>query len=107
VVCSINSLDHVDDVEASIAELARITAAGGAFLLSVEIGHEPTPAEPISLWFEILDDPGRWCDVVWRQAFEMPAQHYVNDAYHEGVPFRADAGRHPGVLVARLERRPG
>lgn len=45
-VFSFNSLDHVEDVGRTIAEVKRITKAGAVFLLLVEVNHEPTPCEP-------------------------------------------------------------
>lgn len=46
VVFSFNSLDHVEDVDASVREIARVTKPGGRFLLIVEVNHEPTDCEP-------------------------------------------------------------
>lgn len=105
VVTSLNSLDHVDDVEATLQEIARVVRAGGAFLLEVEVGHEPTPTEPISIWFDVLDDLAQWFDLVTERRFEMPQGHFVHTAWSKGVPFREDEGRHAGVLVAHLQRR--
>jgi SAM-dependent methyltransferase len=106
IVTSINSLDHVDDVTAAITEIARVTRDRGDLLLSVEIGHDPTPTEPIALWFDLLDDLLAWFDVIDRRQYEMPDGHFVNDAYRDGAPFEMSRGKHPGVLVARLRRRP-
>jgi SAM-dependent methyltransferase len=49
VVCSFNSLDHVNDVEVVISEIKRVTKPGGLFLLVVEVNHPPTPCEPHAL----------------------------------------------------------
>ena len=49
VVCSFNSLDHVADLERTLAEIRRVLVPGGLFLLIVETGHEPTPCEPIAI----------------------------------------------------------
>lgn len=46
VVCSFNSLDHVEDVERTLKEIKRVTRAGGLFLLLVETNHAPTDCEP-------------------------------------------------------------
>ena len=46
IVKAFNSLDHVEDVEATIAELCRVLKLGGNLLLIVEINHEPTITEP-------------------------------------------------------------
>ena len=46
VVSSINSLDHVDDVDQAIREMTHVLAPGGMILLIVEIHPRPTIAEP-------------------------------------------------------------
>lgn len=49
VVLARNSLDHVDDPEAVLAEAERILRPGGTLILMFDIGHPPTPTEPHSL----------------------------------------------------------
>jgi SAM-dependent methyltransferase len=49
VVCSFNSLDHVDNVERTLGEIKRVTRPGGLFLLIVEVNHRPTATEPHEL----------------------------------------------------------
>ena len=55
IVCSFNSLDHVDDLDKTIAEIGRVVAPGGYFLLLVDVNHKPTACEPISFGWEIVD----------------------------------------------------
>ena len=105
VVTSINSLDHVDDLDATLAEIARVLRPGGDFLLEVELGHEPTSTEPHSLWFDVLNQLEPSFEVVDQRAYEMPEGHWVHAAWEDGVPFDRSRGRHAGVLVARLRRR--
>src|SRR4051794_10201540 len=40
IVSCLNSLDHVDDVDAAIREITRVTRRDGTLLLFCEIGHE-------------------------------------------------------------------
>ncbi|MEX1268916.1 MAG: class I SAM-dependent methyltransferase [Balneolaceae bacterium] len=54
IVCSFNSLDHVKNVEESIAEIKRVTAPNGLFLLMVEANHKPTNCEPHEIKPEII-----------------------------------------------------
>lgn len=56
IVTTFNSLDHVEDVDATIAELCRVVRPGGDLLLIVEINHEPTITEPHFLTEKILVD---------------------------------------------------
>jgi ubiquinone/menaquinone biosynthesis C-methylase UbiE len=41
VVASVNSLDHVEDVDRTVREIKRITRPGGYFLLLVEVISPP------------------------------------------------------------------
>ena len=46
IVTTFNSLDHVEDIEATIAEVCRVLKPDGDLLLIVEVNHEPTVTEP-------------------------------------------------------------
>lgn len=105
IITSLNSLDHVDDLFATLVEIGRTLRPGGHLMLEVEIGHEPTPTEPVSIWLDILDELARDFDLVCAASFEMPeGTHAVHDAWCSGAPYDEAAGRHPGVLVAHLQR---
>ena len=45
VVC-VNALDHVDDLERTFHEIARVLARGGTFLAQINFHPAPTPTEP-------------------------------------------------------------
>ncbi len=45
VLC-VNALDHVDDVETTFAEIARVLRAGGRFLAQINFHPAATPTEP-------------------------------------------------------------
>lgn len=55
VVSSFNSLDHVDDLEASLKEIYRILKPGGDFLLITDIHEKPALCEPIAIDWNISD----------------------------------------------------
>jgi ubiquinone/menaquinone biosynthesis C-methylase UbiE len=54
VVCSFNSLDHVENLEQSVLEMKRVLKKGGVFLLIVDIHNYPTPTEPQSLKWDFV-----------------------------------------------------
>ena len=49
VVVARNSLDHVTEPAAALAEVRRILRPGGTLLVSVDVGHPATATEPHSL----------------------------------------------------------
>jgi SAM-dependent methyltransferase len=59
VVLARNSLDHVDDPAAAMAEMRRILRPSGTLLLGVDIDHPPTATEPHSIG---EDDLAAWLD---------------------------------------------
>jgi ubiquinone/menaquinone biosynthesis C-methylase UbiE len=54
VVCSLNSLDHVDDLDRAIAEIGRVLASQGRFLLLTEIHRHPRVLEPCAYSWDIV-----------------------------------------------------
>ena len=102
VVASFNSLDHVDDLDLAIAEIARVTAAGGWLLLLTEVGHDPTFTEPQAFGWEVLDRfAGDWT-VLEARRIARSAQTMMG-SLDNGVELDADDPG-PGYLAARLER---
>jgi SAM-dependent methyltransferase len=55
VVVARNSLDHVDDPDAVLAEMQRLLKPGGTLILNFDAGHAPTATEPHSLTRERID----------------------------------------------------
>jgi SAM-dependent methyltransferase len=97
VVSALNSLDHVDDLKATAAEITRVAKPGATLLLIVEVGHEPTPTEPQSLGWNVADLFAGWA-TIWQKRNAMHEEIYASlwadDPYREG----------PGLLSARLTR---
>ena len=54
IVCSFNSLDHVDDLAGAIGEMKRVLAVGGLALLLTDVHEEPTPQEPICFGWDVV-----------------------------------------------------
>jgi SAM-dependent methyltransferase len=101
-VSTFNSLDHVDDVDATIAEIRRVTAKGGRVLLIVEIGHLPTPTEPHLLDETIVDKFGPDFALVSLWTYGVRDDHNVYGSMLDAVPY---VKGEPGILAARLERK--
>jgi SAM-dependent methyltransferase len=56
VIVARNSLDHVDDPNAVLAETNRLLRPGGTLILNFDVGHAPTATEPHALKPEIVRD---------------------------------------------------
>lgn len=100
VVATLNSLDHVDDVDATVAEITRVAAPGATWLLTVEVGHEPTATEPHSLHWDVAEGLAGWT-VRWSARNGLRDDHDIYASIDEERPY---AGEGPGVLRARLTR---
>jgi SAM-dependent methyltransferase len=103
VVSTINSLDHVEDVDRAIAEITRVTRSGGSLLLLVDVGHEPTPTEPHLLDWDLLERFRGWM-LVHRRDLERPSDNMLDNLWANRPFEHSDPAHRPGVLLARLER---
>ena len=103
IVACLNALDHVDDLDATIREIKRVTKPGGFFLLSVEIDHPPTPTEPITLNDVVLKTFGPEFEVLSEFRVGTPCDHNLHRAVMTRLP--AYVNGQPGIYVARYLRR--
>lgn len=104
VVCSFNSLDHVDDLGTAITEMKRVVTVGGLVLLLTDVHEEPTPQEPICFGWDLVD-------LLRPELVPQSIACYEKGRrgmYHsvdQGILFdHADPAPRYGVLSARLIR---
>jgi SAM-dependent methyltransferase len=100
-VSSFNSLDHVDDIDATIAEIKRVTAPGGRMLLIVEIGHAPTPTEPHVLDESVIEKFAPEFEAISVRTFGLRRDHNVYGSLLDDIVY--EPGK-PGIFCARLLR---
>ena len=104
IVCSFNSLDHVDNLDAAIAEMKRLTALGGLLLVLTDLHKKPTPQEPICFDWDVVErfapefamQSLRCCEKSAGGAYASAAQGVLFD--------HADTQQRYGVLSARFMR---
>jgi SAM-dependent methyltransferase len=99
VVALLNSLDHVDDIRRAIAEASRVSTDGATLLLTVEVRHRPTAAEPHWLDWDVVDQFDAWT-VVWSARNGIRRDHNLYLSVDEDRPYRSRRG----LLRARLVR---
>ncbi|MBF9030994.1 methyltransferase domain-containing protein [Rhodobacterales bacterium HKCCE3408] len=103
VISCFNALDHVDDVEMSLAEMHRCLAPAGLLLVIVEVNHKPTVAEPHCI------DPA-WLMSWIASRFELVSErrngvrsdHNIYRSLSEDTPFQDSEA---GILSLKLLRR--
>jgi len=105
-VTCFNALDHVDDVEKTLSEIARVLKGGGSFLLITEINHHPTVTEPQTLSAELLEHLEQSFVSSNVRFCAIRGDHDVYGSLREGLPYDKDDRTHPGLLTARLIRKP-
>lgn len=98
-VSTFNSLDHVDDVDAAIAEIKRVVKPGGRILLIVEVGHAPTPTEPHFLDEKLVERFAPQFRPVNARLFGVRDDHNLYGSMRDGQPFVPGA---EGILAVML-----
>lgn len=105
IISSFNSLDHVDDLAQTIGEIKRVLAPGGMFLLLTDVNHDPTPTEPISFSWDVVDSFRPEMEPVDVRHFEKLGDG-IYQSVRQGVPYdHTDHTKRYGILAARLSKR--
>ena len=104
VICSFNSLDHVESYEETAAEIKRLVKPGGMFLLIVEVNHWPSPTEPITLPWTMTDDFLDAFEVLETRRFEI-GNHDIYRQLRDNKVFDSKNTRNrAGILTAKMRR---
>jgi ubiquinone/menaquinone biosynthesis C-methylase UbiE len=104
ILTSFNNIDHVDDLDRTIAEIKRVVKPGGMFLLLTEVGHEPTPTEPIVLDFDIASKFRPEFEVLNENHFEK-FQNGIYQSLNEGKRYDHDnRAKRYGIVSAKFRK---
>tara|TARA_B100000945_G_scaffold238075_1_gene194167 strand:- start:681 stop:1394 length:714 start_codon:yes stop_codon:yes gene_type:complete len=106
IVTSINSLDHVDDLQITLDEIARILTSGGRFIFLVEVHPKATLSEPITIPWDLTSQLSHHFRVISENHFEE-ADHRPGSAAaaRASIPFNHNnPEKRSGALLATLER---
>ncbi len=106
VVTSFNSLDHVDDIECTAAEIKRVLSDGGSLLVITELGHEARLTEPQEFSWEVTRLFEPQLRLVDERRYEDSGQG-IDRSVALAVPYDDGAAPHPGVLVSRFVKSGG
>jgi len=102
IVTCLNALDHVDDLNETIAEIKRITHKGGLFLVSVEIDHLATATEPVVISERDMDRFYPEFETASSFKVGTPYDHHLHRAVQNRQPVY-QSGK-PGIYVAKMRR---
>ncbi len=104
VVTSINSLDHVDNLEKVVAEIDRVLRKGGHVLIACEVSPNAKPCEPTLIGWDLASTfKGDW-QVVEESRF--PFSISVSASILQGQPYDPN-DETPASGVLRLILRKG
>jgi SAM-dependent methyltransferase len=105
VVSSLNSLDHVDDLAQTVAEIKRVTRPGGHLVMAVEVGHAPTDTEPHRLSWDLCDMFEPEFEILERGEYERDDGWLFDQALRRVRFDHTDPSPRSGVLTAVMRRR--
>lgn len=102
VVCSFNSLDHVESIDKTISEIKRIIKPGGIFLLIVDVHPYPTPTEPQSIKWDFINTYFPEFTILSENRYKNSelGKIYVNA--RNKIP--ADEKDKSGLLICKLQK---
>lgn len=104
IVSCFNALDHVDDLDLTVAEIKRVLAKDGLFLLAVDTNHAATIAEPIVIDWQIGEKFKPDCSVEFEQHYERSSSSYIEVMAQKAYFNHDDTSRRPGIVVLKLRK---
>jgi len=104
IVSCFNALDHVDDLDRTVAEIKRVVAKSGLFLLGVDTNHSPTIAEPVAIDWNISKKFSPEFEAEFERHYEKSSTSYI-DVMRAKTYFDHDDPRpRPGIIVLKLRK---
>ena len=104
VITSFNSLDHVEDLDRTVAEIKRVLRPAGHLVLVVEVGHEPTWSEPQEITWDVCARFEPQLEVSHSHEYERSGDNIYADAWAGRAFDHSDPAPRSGLLVAVLRR---
>lgn len=103
IVCSFNSIDHVDDLRKSCNEITRVLKKDGLFLLIVDIHSMPRPMEPQKIYWDFTDKYFPDFEVIQKKQLKSVSHNRIYENVRHNVPFEGSK-KQKGVLTAKLKK---
>lgn len=103
VICSFNSLDHVENMELACEEIKRTLKNDGMFLFLVDIHTMPTLTEPQTMNWNFVKDYFPEFEILEEKHLERTETYKIYTNVRNGKTVQDNAVR--GVLTAKLRKR--
>jgi len=103
VICSFNSLDHVENMELACKEIRRVLKPGGLFLLLVDIHTKPTLTEPQTMNWNFIGEFFPDFEILEEKHLERTETYRIYTNVRNAKPVNDDLVR--GVLTAKLRKQ--
>jgi ubiquinone/menaquinone biosynthesis C-methylase UbiE len=95
----------VDNLDKTIAEIIRVVAPGGDFLLLVVVNHPLTRCEPITFSWDITEKFLGELELLEEKHYEVVPPGYMRESIKEGGPYNhSDPTERTGILAARFRK---
>jgi SAM-dependent methyltransferase len=105
VVSSMNSLDHLNDLNLSVREIVRVLAPGGFFLLLVDIHQQRRICEPTAFSWDIVKKFTPYLDLIEERHYEKDPNG-ITQSLLKGTPFNHSNHRIRYGVLSALFRKP-
>ena len=102
VICSFNSLDHVENMEHACKEIKRTLKNDGLFLLLVDIHTMPTFTEPQTMNWNFIGEYFPEFEVLEEKHLERTETYKIYSNVRNSKPAKEEAIT--GVLTAKLKK---
>jgi SAM-dependent methyltransferase len=103
-VTCFNALDHVENLLAALAEIQRVLKPDGTFLLIVEVNHEPTVTEPVTVSEgELKELLEAGFDIQSWRTWPVPEDHNLYAAMRREAAPVSDG--EPAIVAVRMTTR--
>ena len=104
-VFSINSLDHVDDLEETVSEMKRVLKVGGICGIIVDANHEPNTFEPIKIGLDLKDKFLDVCEVIDERVYETVYNTGFRDNLDDPTFYDFDNDEvRPAILLLKMKK---
>lgn len=104
ILTSINSLDHVDEIDGVIVEIKRVVKPGGHIFIATEVCPHPKPCEPSPVGWDLAQKFEESCYIVDEKHYTFAGS--VVESIEKGEAYdHKKPQTESGVLRLKLEMR--